>query len=358
MTEAIETLQYARDIVMSLKFMPERPVRGRVQGLITGLRKHGGIVFVTVRDITDSIQVVLRKNHLAAESWNEISNWNILDSVFAEGPVDRTRSGELSIFAEATGSLTSTVRGINGAPDEDYSNLTLARQFFLAQLRNKASSWMRERGFLEFSPLYLSASTEFEHLEPLEVVFPGWGGKSYLIASPVHQLQSALMAARDRVFCVSRVFSSMVRDGYTSAESQILCLQLFNPQDDELKNLAEGLIKHLFKDLRTMPEAFELPWSVQEWSVLEAESSPSFTGDSYNRPTFETYREFPSELLNGSSQTVIMIMRLMWPPNIVLAEGHIGLIDAVRYGGLTIHLERMIPLLKKDIPLRFLQQTA
>ncbi len=69
----------------------------RVMGRVTGKRGHGKVVFLDVRDITDSIQAVARRDGLEEDAFDRIEDLDIGDLVGVEGVVYVTKRGQLAI---------------------------------------------------------------------------------------------------------------------------------------------------------------------------------------------------------------------------------------------------------------------
>ena len=278
----------------------------------------------------------------------------VKDRLQVQGTVVRRRGKDApSILVKDTKVvlLRSPAKKTTGEPDQG----VVATQFFLAAIRRIAEAYFIRERFEQFEPSFLTSSKSASQIEPLAIIFPGYGGSSYLAPSPAPQLMEAiLVSSNPRVFCVSRCFSGSIRDGYTSAESLILCAHQLDASLDQMCILAQGAVKAVFHQYATRPklsapkeqqwlETSAWPVKERDWSDLEL---------TVQEPEIHRYRAHPA----SSNERAQSIFRVCWPTDVVLAEGHTELVDGrVPLGGITIHLERMVPLLR-DVTLRRLRQ--
>ena len=68
-------------------------------GRIMTRRKHGKTTFVNIQDSTGQIQVFINKNALGEEAYDLFGKFDIGDIVGIEGRVSKTKTGELTLFA-------------------------------------------------------------------------------------------------------------------------------------------------------------------------------------------------------------------------------------------------------------------
>lgn len=88
-----------------------------IAGRITAIRKFGKIAFVKIRDYSGEIQVFMQKDTVAREAAFSISDLRLLDTgdfIEATGKIDKTSTGEISIFANELKLLTKTLRPLPG----------------------------------------------------------------------------------------------------------------------------------------------------------------------------------------------------------------------------------------------------
>jgi lysyl-tRNA synthetase class 2 len=85
------------------------PRRVKVAGRLVGKRVMGKASFARLNDHTGSIQLFLQANALGA-TYAAFKGWDVGDIVGAEGPLMRTKTGELSIRVDALRLLTKALR--------------------------------------------------------------------------------------------------------------------------------------------------------------------------------------------------------------------------------------------------------
>jgi len=318
-------------------------------GLIILRNSRGDVIFLRLRDPSGVIQLKLDKSNMDAENWDRAKRARPGDFATIKGPVN---FGTGKFSAEVTVSVVdysemlhrdrTADHEIVAAERADLSQHSIQKQFFLARLRRRAVEHFTKREFDEFEPSFLSFESRGD-LEALEVVFPGWGGRAHLAASPAPQLLEVLLRTGSRqVFCVSRCFSAALRDGYTSAESLILCAISLDASIDKLARIAEDAVKSIFSDLRTMP-----PSSLQAWLGTEHWSRSEITWESSDPSVSSPEVQFLNTEAKGPVRS---ILRVVWPPNFIVVEGHTSVLyEEVEVGMFTIHLERMVPLLRSLI---------
>ena len=89
-----------------------------VAGRITAIRKFGKIAFVKIRDYTGELQIFMQKTDSASsDSMLTISDLRLLDTgdfIEATGKVDKTSTGEISVFANELTLLAKALRPLPG----------------------------------------------------------------------------------------------------------------------------------------------------------------------------------------------------------------------------------------------------
>ena len=92
----------------------------RAAGRIVLERKKGKLIFIDIRDWTGQIQLLVGRNQIGEENWALAECFDLGDLIGVDGELKRTRTGELSIFAEKLHFLTKTL----DPPPEKYHGLT------------------------------------------------------------------------------------------------------------------------------------------------------------------------------------------------------------------------------------------
>ena len=81
-----------------------------VAGRIVAVRSFGKLLFLRLVEAGEAIQVSARKKEIDAELFDWIRSFDVGDFVRFEGPVWRTRTGELSVDARAAQILAKSLR--------------------------------------------------------------------------------------------------------------------------------------------------------------------------------------------------------------------------------------------------------
>ena len=92
----------------------------RAAGRIVLQRKAGKLIFLDIRDASGQIQLFLGKKQVGEEAWALAQCFDLGDLVGVDGELKRTRTGELTIFAEKLHFLTKAIE----PPPEKHHGLT------------------------------------------------------------------------------------------------------------------------------------------------------------------------------------------------------------------------------------------
>ena len=84
-------------------------------GRLVLIRKMGKLMFAHISDQSGSMQIALRKNALDETSWKLAQLLDLGDIVAVAGPLQRTKTGEVTIWADK---LTLLCKGLNPMPEK------------------------------------------------------------------------------------------------------------------------------------------------------------------------------------------------------------------------------------------------
>jgi len=92
----------------------------RAAGRVVLSRDKGKLQFIDIQDMTGRVQLFVGKQQIGDENWDLVKCVDLGDIIGVDGQLRRTRTGELSIFAEKIHFLTKTIE----PPPEKHKGLT------------------------------------------------------------------------------------------------------------------------------------------------------------------------------------------------------------------------------------------
>jgi lysyl-tRNA synthetase, class II len=199
----------------------ETEVTVDVAGRIMLKRDQGKLIFATLQDRSDNIQLFVSKAVVGDEAFDAINDLDLGDWVGASGTVMATRKGELSIKVSSLQLLSKAVRPLpdkwHGLTDTD----TRYRQRYADLIGNEESRRMfgirhaviasfrrtlHERGFIEVETPVLHMEAGGAHARPFLTHHNALDMQLYLrIALELH-LKRLIVGGMERVFEIGRVF--------------------------------------------------------------------------------------------------------------------------------------------------------
>ena len=124
---------------LSAEELEKDPPVVRLGGRLRAVRGHGKVSFADLSDGAGQIQLYVKKNDLDESSWLVFKQLDLGDFLGVEGPVFRTRAGELSVAVKELTVLSKALRPLpekyHGLADRE----SRARQRYLDLLSNPAS---------------------------------------------------------------------------------------------------------------------------------------------------------------------------------------------------------------------------
>ena len=191
-----------------------------VAGRITALRIMGKAAFLDLRDSSGKLQVHLRRDILG-ESYDLARLLDLGDFLGAQGPLFRTRTGEVTVEAQAIAFLGKTLRPLpekwHGLADVEKRY----RQRYLDLIANERSRWVlktrsrivaaiREfldgRGFIELETPVLQTSATGAAARPFVTHYDALDQDVYLRISLELYLKRLVIGGFDKVYEIGRVF--------------------------------------------------------------------------------------------------------------------------------------------------------
>ncbi len=245
----------------------------RVGGRIVSWRSHGKSVFAHIEDVAGQIQIYVRQDELGEESFADLALLDLGDWLGVEGPVFRTRMGEVTIRVRSWTLLTKSLRPLPlGKVETDtetgertshsafadtearyrqrYADLAVhpaVREVFRTRGRvvTELRAFLDAEGFLEvetpaLQPLYGGASAR-----PFVTNHNALERELYLRIADELYLKRLLVGGLDRVYEISKDFRNEGIDRLHNPEFTMLeWYQAFTDYEDQM-DLVERLILHV-----------------------------------------------------------------------------------------------------------------
>ena len=226
-------------------------------GRLVLIRDMGKMIFATFRDQSGQMQIALRKNQLDQRAWQLAKLLDLGDIVAAAGPLARTRTGEITIWAER---LTLLVKSLNPMPEKFHGLQDIearTRQRYLDLMTNPDSMGrfrsrvaviehirctLNARGYLEvdtpvLQPIYGGAAARpfTTHHNTLDM-------NLFMRISPELYLKRLLVGGMNRVYEFSRNFRNEGIDSSHNPEFTLLELYEAYADYEVMMEITEELI--------------------------------------------------------------------------------------------------------------------
>jgi len=264
--------------------------RVKVAGRIMLKRGQGKVSFVQVQDMTGRIQLFVQANAVG-EVYESFKSWDIGDVVGAEGPLMRTKTGELSVKVENLRLLTKSLRPLpdkwHGMADVEqryrqrYVDLIVtpeSRRVF--ELRSKIVRHLRN---------FLDARRFLEVETPMMHVIPGGATARpfvthhnaldidlYLRVAPELYLKRLVVGGFERVYEINRNFRNEGVSTRHNPEFTMLELYQAYATYHEVMDITEAMIRTAAADVvGTTALAWEgrdidVGPAFRRWSMIDA----------------------------------------------------------------------------------------
>jgi lysyl-tRNA synthetase class 2 len=233
------------------------PMPARTAGRIVLLRDMGKMIFAHLRDATGQMQIALRKNAMSEELWALAKLLDLGDVIGVAGPVQKTRTGEVTIWADE---ITILCKGLLPMPEKFHglSDIeTRTRQRYLDLMTNPDSArrFRRRVKIIEHIRRKLNDRNYLEVETP--VLQPIYGGAAarpftthhntlhcdlFLRISPELYLKRLLVGGMERVYEFSRNFRNEGIDASHNPEFTLLELYEAYADYNVMMEIAEDVI--------------------------------------------------------------------------------------------------------------------
>ena len=267
----------------ALAAAPEGDAEGervRVAGRVVAWRGHGKTAFAHLADMTGKIQLYFRRDQLGETVFGLVEQLDIGDIVGVEGPLFRTRTGEITVKAEGVELLAKSLRPLPFGKEENvdghvvrhgtledseqrsrqrYADLAVhpeQRALFIARSRliTAIRSFLDGLGYLEvetpvLQPLYGGAAAK-----PFVTTHNALDMTLYLRIADELYLKRLIVGGLERVYEVGHDFRNEGIDRTHNPEFTMLEFYEAYADYETMMGRVEALLVHAADAVRGVPE--------------------------------------------------------------------------------------------------------
>lgn len=236
----------------------EENITCALAGRIMTRRLMGKASFIHIQDSSGRIQIYVRQNDLGEDFYADFKTWDLGDIVGVTGRLFKTKTGELSIYADSLRLLTKALRPL---PDK-YHGLTdlesRYRQRYLDLMVNEQSRrvFITRVKIVDAIREFLNARHFLEVETPMMQVLPGGAAAKpfatyhnaldmelYLRVAPELNLKRLVVGGFERVFEINRNFRN---EGLSTRHNpEFTMLEFYQAYADykDLMDLTEQMLR-------------------------------------------------------------------------------------------------------------------
>ena len=224
---------------------PPADIPVTLAGRMTAFRSHGKTCFADVRDETAKVQVYLNQKRLGEEVYATLPDLDIGDFLGVSGQLKRTRTGELTVFADEYVLLTKSLRAL----PEKYHGLTdvetryrqryldmVANPEVLDRFRKRSATvaamrtWLTGQGFLEVETPMLHPIAGGATARPFVTHHNTYDRDLFLRIAPELYLKRLIVGGFEKVFEINRCFRNEGVD--TRHNPEFTMMELYEAYQD------------------------------------------------------------------------------------------------------------------------------
>jgi len=240
------------------------PIRVNVAGRVMAKRVMGKASFVQLQDMSGRIQLFLQRDSLPEGVYQNFKTWDVGDIIGAEGALFKTKTGELSVRADAIRMLTKSLRPLpekfHGLADQEtryrqrYVDLIMnevSRKTFLMRSRmvQHIRDYLNGRDFLEVETPMMQAIPGGATARPFSTFHNALDMDLFLRIAPELYLKRLVVGGYERVYEINRNFRN---EGLSTRHNpEFTMLEFYQSYADynDLMDLTEDLLRGMAQEL-------------------------------------------------------------------------------------------------------------
>jgi len=233
-------------------------------GRIVSNRPHGKAAFLHIRDWTGSIQAYIRKDTVGDDAFELYKLLDLGDIIGIEGGLQKTRTGEITVFAEKLTFLAKSLRPLpekyHGLRDveirqrqryldlianEESMDLFLKRTKMISAIRR----WLEERGFVEVETPMMHHIAGGAAAKPFITHHNALDIDLYLRIAPELHLKRLVVGGMERVFEINRNFRN---EGISTRHNpEFTMIEIYQAYADytDMMKLSEDLVSAVINEV-------------------------------------------------------------------------------------------------------------
>ncbi len=244
----------------SAEELEKDPVRVRTAGRILALRPFGKAGFAHLSDGEGKLQVYIRKDTISERDFSVYENLDLGDFIGVEGPLFRTKTGELTVRVEALTFLAKAMKPLpekwHGLTDVEvryrqrYLDLVSnpdSRAVFVTRSRliREIRAFFDERGYVEVETPMLQPIAGGAVARPFKTYHNTLGMELYLRIAPELYLKRLTVGGLEKVYEINRNFRN---EGISTRHNpEFTMLEFYEAYSDveDMMSLTEALFHRL-----------------------------------------------------------------------------------------------------------------
>ena len=240
--------------------LAEKDVECIVAGRMMTRRNHGKTTFIHIKDRTGQIQVFVNEKLLGAENYAIFGKFDIGDIVGLQGKISKTRTGELTLFADSLTLLTKSMQPLpekwHGLKDielryrQRYVDLIVnpeVKQIFVyrSQIIQAIRNFLNDRDYLEVETPMMHSIPGGATAKPFKTHHNALNMELYLRVAPELYLKRLVVGGMERVYEINRSFRNEGMSTEHNPEFTMLEFYTAYVDYNDLMDLTEELLRYI-----------------------------------------------------------------------------------------------------------------